>query len=83
VTTRYDEIAGQSVERLAALSDGIFGVAMTLLVLDLHTPAADLTHGLLQMTPQLVVYLMSFLTAGIFWIGQQTSTTTWPAPTAA
>jgi uncharacterized membrane protein len=31
----YDRIAGQSVERLAALSDGIFAVAMTLLVLDL------------------------------------------------
>lgn len=70
--TRYDEIAGQSVERLAALSDGIFGVAMTLLVLDLHTPTINLKHGLLQMAPQLMVYLMSFITAGIFWIGQQT-----------
>jgi hypothetical protein len=29
--TCYNRIAGQSVERLAALSDGIFGVAMTLL----------------------------------------------------
>lgn len=29
--TSYNAIAGQSVERLAALSDGIFGVAMTLL----------------------------------------------------
>jgi uncharacterized membrane protein len=28
----YNEIAGQSVERLAALSDGIFGAAMTLLL---------------------------------------------------
>lgn len=72
MTTRYNEIAGQSVERLAALSDGVFAVAMTLLVLDLHTPTADLKHGLLQLAPQLVVYLMTFLTAGIFWIGQQT-----------
>jgi uncharacterized membrane protein len=31
---RYNAIAGQSVERLAALSDGLFAVAMTLLVLD-------------------------------------------------
>ncbi len=36
---RYNLIAGQSAERLAAISDGIFAVAMTLLVLDLRTPA--------------------------------------------
>jgi uncharacterized membrane protein len=72
VTTPYDEIAGQSVERLAALSDGIFAVAMTLLVLDLHVPTADLRHSLLAMAPQFVMYGMSFLTLGIFWIGQQT-----------
>jgi uncharacterized membrane protein len=75
----YDEIAGRSVERLAALSDGIFGVAMTLLLLELHVPARELIHGegelwhaLAALAPQLVVYLMSFLTLGIFWVGQQT-----------
>jgi uncharacterized membrane protein len=35
----YNQIAGQSVERLAAFSDGIFAVAMMLLVLDLRVPA--------------------------------------------
>jgi uncharacterized membrane protein len=75
----YNRIAGQSVERLAALSDGIFAVAMTLLVLDLHVPAREavsnsrnLIHALLGLTPQLIAYLMSFITLGIFWIGQQT-----------
>src|SRR5579871_4974362 len=75
----YNQLAGQSIERIAALSDGIFAVAMTLLVLDLHAPAADLIHGeadlrhaLIALAPKLIVYIMSFLTLGIFWVGQQT-----------
>jgi uncharacterized membrane protein len=77
--TSYNQVAGQSVERLAALSDGIFGVAMTLLLLELHVPAKELIHSegdlrsaLAHLAPQLLVYLMSFLTLGIFWVGQQT-----------
>jgi uncharacterized membrane protein len=76
---RYNAIAGQSVERLAALSDGLFAVAMTLLVLDLKVPAAQaittdraLLVALEDLAPRLVIYLMSFLTLGIFWVGQQT-----------
>ena len=77
--TSYNLIAGRSVDRLAALSDGIFAVAMTLLVLDLHAPVANAVHsehdlwrGLVAMSPRLLVYMMSFLTLGIFWVGQQT-----------
>lgn len=76
--TSYNRIAGQSVERLAALSDGIFGVAMTLLAIELHVPVRELIHherelrqALLAISPELLVYLMSFLTLGIFWVGQQ------------
>ena len=79
MNTNYNRIAGQSVERLAALSDGIFGVAMTLLLLELHVPdklqihsEAELRHALLPLLPNLLVYLMSFITLGIFWVGQQT-----------
>lgn len=39
MAARYHRIAGQSLDRLSALSDGIFAVAMTLLVLDLRAPA--------------------------------------------
>jgi uncharacterized membrane protein len=74
----YNQIAGQSLERLAALSDGIFAVAMTLLVLDLHVPASELIHSqgqlwrtLAEAAPQLISYVMSFMTLGIFWNGQQ------------
>jgi uncharacterized membrane protein len=52
---------------------------MTLLVLDLRLPATaavhsgqDLREALLGIAPQLVMYLMSFVTLGIFWVGQQT-----------
>src|SRR5260370_33926178 len=77
--THYNIIAGQSLERLAALSDGIFAVAMTLLVLDLHVPVSEtiqseqaLWEALIRVLPSLLPYLMSFLTLGIFWLGQQT-----------
>jgi uncharacterized membrane protein len=75
----YNRVAGQSVDRIAALSDGIFAVSMTLLVLDLRVPAAeaihseyDLRHILIALAPRLVVFLMSIMTNGIFWVGQQT-----------
>ena len=37
----YNRFSGQSVERLTALTDGLFAVAMTLLVLDLRVPASE------------------------------------------
>jgi uncharacterized membrane protein len=77
--TTYNQVAGQSVERLAALSDGVFAVAMTLLVLDLHAPAVEAIHSeqglwnaLQSLGPRLLMFAMSFLTLGIFWVGQQT-----------
>lgn len=76
----YNRIAGRNPDRLAALSDGVFAVAMTLLVLDVRVP--DLPkHGLhseravlVLLAPlgwRFVTYLMSFLTLGMFWVGQQ------------
>lgn len=76
--SRYNRIAGQNLDRLAALSDGVFAVAMTLLVLDLRAPAAEAIHAehellaaLSTLLPRLATYFMSFLTLGIFWLGQQ------------
>jgi uncharacterized membrane protein len=100
VPTRYHQFAGSSLERLAALSDGVFAVAMTLLVLDLKAPAAPkraqhpiwsggasehvLAHGLLHdVAPRLLPYAMSFLTLGIFWVGQQTQLSTFTRSTRA
>jgi len=75
----YNLLAGSSLDRLAAISDGIFAVCMTLLVLGLAVPAAsgvktesDLWHALVDLMPSAVTYFMSFLTLGIFWVAQQT-----------
>jgi uncharacterized membrane protein len=79
VPTLYNLIANQNRERLAALSDGVFAVGMTLLVLDLRVPAMEVIHSehdlwraLVALGPRLLMYAMSFLTLGIFWNGQQT-----------
>jgi uncharacterized membrane protein len=79
MNTIYNRIAGQSLERIAALSDGVFAIAMTLLVLELHVPATenihtegDLWNAIVTLSPHFLTYFMSFLTLGIFWVGQQT-----------
>lgn len=79
MSTIYNQFAGQSLERLSALSDGVFAISMTLLVLNVGVPASgaihtehDLWRALVDLAPRFVAYLMSFLTLGIFWVGQQT-----------
>ena len=60
--------------RLEAFSDGVFAIAITLLVLDLAVPAKDeLRHGSLAATlghewPSFFAYLVSFLVIGIIWV---------------
>lgn len=56
--------------RLTALVDGIFAIAITLLVLDLPKPEGSdrLAHDLLHQWPGYVAYVISFATLGIVWI---------------
>jgi uncharacterized membrane protein len=82
VRTSYNDIAGGSVERLAALSDCLFSFAMTVLVLDLKVPENISIHtdralatALHALAPRFIVCAMSFITLGIFWTGQQTHLT--------
>ncbi|MDP9270395.1 MAG: TMEM175 family protein [Chloroflexota bacterium] len=70
--TSYNQIAGRSFDRVAALSDGVFAIAMTLIVLGIRVPDLgagatdrDLLDELGKLAPQFVTYLLSFLTLGI------------------
>lgn len=73
----YNDIVGHHIGRLANLSDSIFGVAMTLLVLEVRWPTEhieterELWYALVELGPRFLVYCMSFLTLGIFWNAQQ------------
>jgi uncharacterized membrane protein len=61
--------------RIEALTDGIFAVAMTLLVLDLRLQAAPgiddagLREALIALLPKLESYVISFLVLCVFWLG--------------
>lgn len=64
-----------SKHRVEALVDGIFAVAMTLLVIDLRLPEhahlaseAQLRNALLELIPNLISWLTSFFVLAIFWI---------------
>jgi uncharacterized membrane protein len=74
----YNRFAGGNRERVPALSDGVFAVAMTLLVLDLRLPASiihtdrHLWDALSELGPNLAAFLLSFTMLGTFWLAQHT-----------
>jgi uncharacterized membrane protein len=62
-------------KRVDTLSDGIFGVAMTLLILDVRLPddfhpddAGELVNGLANLRPKFFPYLLSFGVLGLRWL---------------
>jgi uncharacterized membrane protein len=70
----YNQVSGKNLQRIEALSDGVFAIALTLLVLDIRVPVRehisgekDLMIAFLGLTPKLLAYLLSFMTLGIFW----------------
>ena len=60
-------------DRIIALSDGVFAIAITLLVLELvprigpAVTGSQLQRELLDLAPHLVAYFLSFLVIGRFW----------------
>ena len=61
--------------RLEALSDGVFAIVMTLLVLEIAVPnltpsagEAELQQALVDLVPEFLGFAVSFIILGIFWI---------------
>jgi uncharacterized membrane protein len=61
--------------RIEALSDGIFAIVMTLLILELHVPKlpatsanVEVTSALIALWPKFVSYLVAFISLGVFWV---------------
>ena len=69
-------VQGLTKARVEALTDGIFAVAMTLLILDIKVPVVgesvmtQLPRRLLSLWPQCLSYMISFVMLGIYWVGQ-------------
>ena len=66
------EISGFSLNRLEALSDGVFAIVLTLLVLLIETPEphpgkSDLLKALGGMVHVFLAYIVSFILIGIYW----------------
>jgi uncharacterized membrane protein len=58
--------------RLETFSDGVFAIAATLLILDVHEGKGDVAHGLLHLWPSYAAYAISFMTLGIVWVNHHT-----------
>ena len=53
--------------RLEAFSDGVIAILITIMVLDLRSPAGTDPSSLIAVLPALATYLLSFIFLGIYW----------------
>jgi uncharacterized membrane protein len=56
-----------SKERLAAFSDGVIAIIITIMVLELHVPHGDDWSALSKLWPIFLSYVLSFLYIAIYW----------------
>ena len=62
--------------RIEALSDGIFAIVMTLLILEIHVPNlspnasnVEVVPALVTLWPKFASYIVTFISLGFFWVG--------------
>jgi uncharacterized membrane protein len=64
-------VAGVTKERIVMLSDGVFAIAATLLVLELKIPEGEsgipLTTAMVHVMPSFLAYTLSFFTIALYW----------------
>lgn len=71
---REGVVGAIAVDRLAALTDGVFAIAITLLSLEVAVPiihsasGPDLIEALLEQWPSYVAYTVTFFLIGAYWI---------------
>jgi uncharacterized membrane protein len=61
--------------RVLTLSDGVFAIIITLLVLDVHVPeltqGQSLNEALREVQPSFVAFVITFVVAGMYWVGHR------------
>jgi len=61
--------------RVLAITDGVFAIITTLLVLDVHVPelsqGQSLNEALLEVRSSLTAFAISFVLAGMYWVGHR------------
>ena len=74
MNNKKNSYMGLKPNRIEALSDGVFAIVMTLLVIELSVPVisklraeAELGVMLLEMWPKFFAFVISFLVLGILW----------------
>jgi uncharacterized membrane protein len=54
-------------ERLAAFTDGVIAIIITIMVLELKVPEGRSLSAFLVTVPLLIAYVMSFINVGLYW----------------
>jgi uncharacterized membrane protein len=74
-TAQSSPDAGRDRDRIVNLSDGVFAIAITLLILDIRVPdipenlvAGKLPEELLSLWPRYLGYFLSFVSISVFWM---------------
>jgi uncharacterized membrane protein len=67
-----DRLARSETSRVEAFSDGVFAIAITLLILEIHIPESGgdqpLRVALPHLWPSFLAFLASFMTIGVMWV---------------